>query len=188
MQLTAKEYELLRCLAAEPTRVFTRAELLRDVWGYPSGSRSRTVDSHAARLRQKLHRPGEQRLIVNVWGVGWRLTDPPDRGRRSDAREAGGEAAPPGPKAGLALEDLYRELAVDRARNARTALAGERDRTRLFAQSAAALEEAAGVLHHAAAAGLGKPRAALDEHAAGLEAAAARFELAADITRARRAR
>ena len=74
--LTAKEYELLRCLASEPTRVFTREELLRDVWGYPCSSRSRTVDSHAARLRQKLDRPGEQRLVVNLWGVGYRLTDP----------------------------------------------------------------------------------------------------------------
>jgi DNA-binding response OmpR family regulator len=81
VSLTAKEYDLLRCLATEPTRVFTRAELLRDVWGYPSGSRSRTVDSHAARLRQKLDRPGEQRLLINVWGVGWRLADPPAMGQ-----------------------------------------------------------------------------------------------------------
>ncbi len=93
----------------------------------------------------------------------------------------------PGRRAELAVQDLYRELAVDRARTARTALAGERDRTRLFAQSAAALEDAAAVLHHTAAAGL-KPGRSLDEHAAGLEDAAARFELAADITRARRAR
>jgi hypothetical protein len=88
---------------------------------------------------------------------------------------------------GLALEDLYRELAAHRARDARAALAGERDRSRLFAQSAAALEEAAGVVHHAAAAGVRGTGRRLDEHAAGLEAAAARFELAADITRARRA-
>ncbi len=80
VELTAKEYELLRCLASEPTRVFTRAALLRDVWGYPCASRSRTVDSHAARLRQKLDLPGEQRLVVNVWGVGYRLTDPPGVG------------------------------------------------------------------------------------------------------------
>jgi DNA-binding response OmpR family regulator len=80
VELTAKEYELLRCLASEPTRVFTREELLRDVWGYPCASRSRTVDSHAARLRQKLDRPGEQRLVVNVWGVGYRLADPPGVG------------------------------------------------------------------------------------------------------------
>ena len=83
LELTAKEYELLRCLASDPTRVFTRAELLRDVWGYPSGSRSRTVDSHAVRLRQKLDRPGEQRLVVTVWGVGWRLSDPPGPGSRT---------------------------------------------------------------------------------------------------------
>ena len=97
----------------------------------------------------------------------------------------------PSRRAELAVQDLYRELALDRtrtARTARTALAGERDRTRLFAQSAAALEEAAAVLHHSAAAGLGKPGRSLDEHAAGLEDAAARFELAADITRAPRAR
>ena len=95
---------------------------------------------------------------------------------------------PARPRGGLALEDLYRELAAHRSRDARTALAGERDRSRLFAQSAAALEEAAGVLHHAAATGLRTTGRRLDEHAAGLEAAAARFELAADITRARRAR
>ena len=94
----------------------------------------------------------------------------------------------PSRRAELAVQDLYRELAVDRARTARTALAGERDRIRLFAQSAAALEEAAAVLHHSAAAGLGRSRRSLGAHAAGLEDAAARFELAADITRARRAR
>ena len=96
-----------------------------------------------------------------------------------------------GPGRALALEDLYRELAAHHAGAARAALARERDRTRLFAQSAAALEEAAGVLHHTAAIcapGADRAGRALDEHAAGLEAAAARFELAADITRARRAR
>ena len=82
VELTAKEYELLRYLAAEPTRVFTRQELLHDVWGYPFASRSRTVDSHVARLRQKLYRPGEQRFVVNVWSVGWRLIDPPGMGPR----------------------------------------------------------------------------------------------------------
>jgi len=78
--LTSKEYELLRCLAAEPRRVFTREELLRGVWGYPCTSGSRTVDSHAARLRRKLDRPGGQRLVVNVWGVGWRLADTRESG------------------------------------------------------------------------------------------------------------
>jgi hypothetical protein len=93
-----------------------------------------------------------------------------------------------GRRGALALEDLYRELAAHHAGAARAALARERDRSRLFAQSAAVLEEAAGVLHHAAAAGVGKAGRPLDAHAAGLEAAAARFELAADITRACRAR
>jgi DNA-binding response OmpR family regulator len=59
--LAAKEFELLRCLASEPTRVFTKQELLRDVWHYEAGSRSRTVDSHAARLRTKLAAAGAGR-------------------------------------------------------------------------------------------------------------------------------
>jgi DNA-binding response OmpR family regulator len=76
VELTAKEYELLRCLASEPTRMFTKHELLRDVWGYPCQSRSRTVDSHAARLRQKLAAADAgRRLVITVWGVGWRLMD-----------------------------------------------------------------------------------------------------------------
>ena len=74
--LAAKEFELLRRLASEPTRVFTKRELLRDVWGYPAGERSRTADSHAARLRQKLAVAGAgRRLVITVWGVGWRLID-----------------------------------------------------------------------------------------------------------------
>jgi DNA-binding response OmpR family regulator len=76
VKLAAKEFELLRCLAVEPTRVFTKQELLRDVWRYEAGSRSRTVDSHAVRLRQKLAAAGAgRRLVINVWGVGWRLID-----------------------------------------------------------------------------------------------------------------
>ena len=71
--LSAKEYELLVALAHDPHRVFTREELLRDVWGYRTPSR--TVDSHACRLRQKLSTHPE-RLIINVWGVGYRLCDP----------------------------------------------------------------------------------------------------------------
>jgi DNA-binding response OmpR family regulator len=70
VELSNKEYQLLVTLAAEPTRVFTREELLRNVWGYHSPSR--TVDSHACRLRQKLAAHGE-RLVTNVWGVGYCL-------------------------------------------------------------------------------------------------------------------
>jgi DNA-binding response OmpR family regulator len=76
VKLAAKEFELLRCLAVEPTRVFTKQELLRDVWRYEAGPRSRTVDSHAVRLRQKLGAAGaERRLVINVWSIGYRLID-----------------------------------------------------------------------------------------------------------------
>jgi DNA-binding response OmpR family regulator len=76
--LAAKEFALLRALAAEPTRVFTKDELLRDVWGFRSLGQTRTLDSHACRLRQKLGAGGE-RFVVNVWGVGYRLVDGPVR-------------------------------------------------------------------------------------------------------------
>jgi DNA-binding response OmpR family regulator len=74
--LSQKEFALLRALAAEPTRVFTKAELLRDVWGFRSLGTTRTLDSHACRLRQKLAVDGD-RWVVNVWGVGYRLVDGP---------------------------------------------------------------------------------------------------------------
>jgi DNA-binding response OmpR family regulator len=72
--LSKKEFALLRALAGEPTRVFTRDELLRGVWNFQAMGRTRTLDSHAFRLRQKLNRSGE-RFVVNVWGVGYRLVD-----------------------------------------------------------------------------------------------------------------
>jgi DNA-binding response OmpR family regulator len=74
--LSQKEFALLRTLAAEPTRVFTKAELLRDVWGFAAHGATRTLDSHACRLRQKLSARGD-RFVVNVWGVGYRLVDGP---------------------------------------------------------------------------------------------------------------
>ena len=74
MQLAQKEYELLLCLAREPERVFTKAELLHDVWGYRTIGRTRTLDSHASRLRRKLREAGSPvALVENVWGVGYRL-------------------------------------------------------------------------------------------------------------------
>jgi DNA-binding response OmpR family regulator len=72
--LSQKEFALLRRLAAEPTRVFTKFELLRDVWGFRAQGATRTLDSHACRLRQKLSARGD-RFVVNVWGVGYRLID-----------------------------------------------------------------------------------------------------------------
>jgi DNA-binding response OmpR family regulator len=71
--LPAKEYELLAKLATEPERVFTKEQLLRDVWGYRSIGRTRTLDSHASRLRRKLTEAGAGSCVVNVWGVGYRL-------------------------------------------------------------------------------------------------------------------
>ncbi len=70
--LANKEFALLRALASEPRRVFTKDELLRDVWGYKSQGRTRTLDSHASRLRRKLD-PDGSRFIFNCWGVGYRL-------------------------------------------------------------------------------------------------------------------
>jgi DNA-binding response OmpR family regulator len=74
VSLSAREFELAVCLASEPRRVFTKQELLRDVWGVHAMLRTRTVDSHASRLRRKLrHAAGGDDYVVNVWGVGYRL-------------------------------------------------------------------------------------------------------------------
>jgi DNA-binding response OmpR family regulator len=73
--LSQKEYELLLRLAREPERVFTKAELLNEVWQYRSPARTRTLDSHASRLRRKLRAAAGDgsALVENVWGVGYRL-------------------------------------------------------------------------------------------------------------------
>ena len=73
VELSAKEFDLLVALAEDPERVFRKDELLRDVWGFRSRGRTRTLDSHASRLRRKLNRPGESAYVLNVWGVGYRL-------------------------------------------------------------------------------------------------------------------
>lgn len=73
VQLSAKEYELLVALAEDPERVFRKEELLRDVWGFRSLGRTRTLDSHASRLRRKLNLNGDSAYVLNVWGVGYRL-------------------------------------------------------------------------------------------------------------------
>jgi len=74
VHLSAKEFALLHALAADPTRVLSKTELLRDVWGYVSIGRTRTVDAHACRLRRKLSGSGRA-WIVNVRGVGYKLTE-----------------------------------------------------------------------------------------------------------------
>ncbi len=75
-RLCTKEYELLLHLASAPTRVFTKSELLRDVWRYPDTTWTRTVDAHASRLRRKLGKLAETPYVVNEWGIGYRLVAP----------------------------------------------------------------------------------------------------------------
>ena len=73
VRLAGKEYELLLKLTTDPDRVFTKEQLLREVWGFRSLGRTRTLDSHASRLRRKLQEADEGPFVVNVWGVGYRL-------------------------------------------------------------------------------------------------------------------
>jgi DNA-binding response OmpR family regulator len=75
VHLAGKEFLLLEKLASEPRRVFTKDELLRDVWGFRTHCRTRTLDSHVSRLRSKLRRVSADRYVVNVWGVGYKLLD-----------------------------------------------------------------------------------------------------------------
>jgi DNA-binding response OmpR family regulator len=72
--LASKEYDLLLKLASDPKRVFTKEELLREVWGFRSQGRTRTLDSHASRLRRKLA-GGTRSYVVNDWGVGYSLVE-----------------------------------------------------------------------------------------------------------------
>jgi two-component system response regulator ResD len=78
LRLPAKEFRLLAVLAADPDRVFSRNELLRDVWNIPTSSqgrtRTRTLDAHASRLRCRLRAVDPVTpYIDNEWGVGYRL-------------------------------------------------------------------------------------------------------------------
>ncbi|MHB8469935.1 MAG: response regulator transcription factor [Gaiellaceae bacterium] len=71
--LAGKEYALLLKLASDPDRIFTREQLLRDVWGYRTYIETRTVESHASRIRCKLAAAGLAGWVVNAWGVGYKL-------------------------------------------------------------------------------------------------------------------
>lgn len=73
VDLRRLEFELLVHLAAEPKRVFTREELLCAIWGYAGDAPTRTLDSHASRLRRKLGDDGGRRWVVAVRGVGYSL-------------------------------------------------------------------------------------------------------------------
>lgn len=73
--LTAMEYQLLAHLASNPTNVFTKEELIRNVWGFKANGTTRTVDSHACRIRKVLRDVAGDRFVSNIWGVGYRLVD-----------------------------------------------------------------------------------------------------------------
>jgi DNA-binding response OmpR family regulator len=68
-----KELELLYHLASNPTRVFTRDQLLDEVWGFEYYGDSRTVDVHVKRLREKLEGKSEKWSLKTVWGVGYKF-------------------------------------------------------------------------------------------------------------------
>jgi len=73
MEIPPKEIELLYFLAASPNRVFTRAQLLDDVWGFDYFGDTRTVDVHVKRLREKLQDVSDKWEIKTVWGVGYKF-------------------------------------------------------------------------------------------------------------------
>jgi DNA-binding response OmpR family regulator len=90
LDLTFKEFELLKFLAQHPGRVFTRAHLLQEVWGYDYFGGTRTVDVHVRRLRAKLGTEHES-LIGTVRNVGYRFV--PARGAAEGRAARGGRAA-----------------------------------------------------------------------------------------------
>ena len=76
IRLTAKEFDLLRHFVRHPGRVFTRTQLLDQVWGYGHDGYEHTVNSHINRLRAKIEDdPSEPRRILTVWGVGYRFAE-----------------------------------------------------------------------------------------------------------------
>ena len=87
LDLTFKEFELLKYLAQHPGRVFTRQQLLQEVWGYDYFGGTRTVDVHVRRLRAKLG-PENESLIGTVRNVGYRFVLPPvDRSASEEAEK-----------------------------------------------------------------------------------------------------
>jgi DNA-binding response OmpR family regulator len=79
LSLTAKEFDLLAHFARHPGRVYSRAELLDQVWGYGYEGYEHTVNSHINRLRAKLENdPTQPCYVLTVWGVGYKMFDPAD--------------------------------------------------------------------------------------------------------------
>ena len=74
LKLTAKEFDLLWCLASNPRRVFSRDQLMARVWGYEAALDTGTVTVHVRRLREKIEdAPSHPRFLQTVWGVGYRF-------------------------------------------------------------------------------------------------------------------
>jgi DNA-binding response OmpR family regulator len=90
LDLTYKEFELLKFLALHPGRVFTRSHLVQEVWGYDYFGGTRTVDVHVRRLRAKLGSEHDS-MIGTVRNVGYKFVRPADVGRRDDT-DAGSPA------------------------------------------------------------------------------------------------
>jgi len=126
LDLTFKEFELLKFLAQHPGRVFTRAQLLQEVWGYDYFGGTRTVDVHVRRLRAKLGAEHEA-LIGTVRNVGYRFVplkavEDGRRGYGRDSAAAGGRAAG-GPETGDAAAS---DAAADDAGDGRRPEGGDR--------------------------------------------------------------
>lgn len=76
VELTPKEFDLLRLFASNPGRVFPRKYLLEKIWDYSYEGYDRTIDSHINRLRAKVEQnPDNPQLVLTVWGIGYKFTD-----------------------------------------------------------------------------------------------------------------
>ncbi|MBP0967378.1 MAG: winged helix-turn-helix transcriptional regulator, partial [Oscillospiraceae bacterium] len=82
-----KELELLYCLASNPNHVYTRDQLLDEVWGFEYYGDSRTIDVHIKRLREKLEGVSDKWGLRTVWGVGYKFAVPDESKAAPDAAE-----------------------------------------------------------------------------------------------------
>ena len=90
VQLTSREFELLRHFAQNPGRVYTRSQLLDQVWGYGYEGYEHTVNSHINRLRGKIENdPANPRYIKTVWGVGYKFADREELAQTRDPHKTG---------------------------------------------------------------------------------------------------
>ncbi|NSC22479.1 response regulator transcription factor [Streptomyces albus subsp. chlorinus] len=96
LDLTFKEFELLKFLAQHPGRVFTRAQLLQEVWGYDYFGGTRTVDVHVRRLRAKLG-PEHEALIGTVRNVGYRFVSPEKPEKKAENPSSPSASSSPSP-------------------------------------------------------------------------------------------